>query len=84
VGAEHDRRGLPFLALDRDEPHGRSLCRLADRFGIRRIILLPLHERPRKPFKPIVVALANKIPRTIWALLVKGGVYNRPIVALAA
>lgn len=38
----------------------------------------------RKPFKLVAVALANKIARTIWALLVKGGVYNRPIIALAA
>jgi transposase len=38
----------------------------------------------RKPFKLVAVALANKIARTTWALLVKGGVYVRPIVALAA
>jgi hypothetical protein len=44
AGAEHDRRGQPFLALDRDKPHGRTSCRFADRLGIRRIILLPLHE----------------------------------------
>jgi transposase len=38
----------------------------------------------RKPFKLVAVALANKIARTTWALLAKGGVYDRPIVALAA
>jgi transposase len=34
----------------------------------------------RKPFKVVAVALANKIARTIWALLVKGGSYRRPPV----
>jgi transposase len=34
----------------------------------------------RKPFKVVAVALANKIARTIWALLVKGGTYRRPSV----
>jgi transposase len=29
----------------------------------------------RRPFK---VALANKIARTIWASLVKGGIYQAP------
>ena len=33
------------LALHRHEAHGRALRRLADRFGIRRIVLLPLDER---------------------------------------
>ncbi|ABE64657.1 hypothetical protein Nham_3985 [Nitrobacter hamburgensis X14] len=27
----------------------------------------------RRPYKVVAVALANKIARTIWALLVKGG-----------
>lgn len=30
----------------------------------------------RRPFKVAAVALANKIARTIWALLVNGGIYN--------
>src|SRR5215210_738523 len=41
AGPEHDGRGLLGLALDGDEPHSRALGRLADRFGIRGIVLLP-------------------------------------------
>ena len=33
----------------------------------------------RRPFKVVAVALANKIARTIWALLVKGGTYQTPL-----
>lgn len=32
----------------------------------------------RKPYKVVAVALANKIARIIWALLVKGGTYRKP------
>jgi transposase len=32
----------------------------------------------RRPYKVAAVALANKIARTIWALLVKGGTYRAP------
>lgn len=32
----------------------------------------------RRPYKVVAVALANKMARTIWALLVKGGTYNAP------
>ncbi len=32
----------------------------------------------RRPFKVVAVALANKLARTIWALLVKGGTYRAP------
>lgn len=32
----------------------------------------------RRPFKVVAVALANKIARTIWALLTKGGIYRNP------
>ena len=32
----------------------------------------------RRPFKVVAVALANKIARTIWALLAKGGTYQTP------
>ena len=32
----------------------------------------------RRPYKVAAVALANKMARTIWALLVKGGVYQVP------
>jgi transposase len=34
----------------------------------------------RRPYKVVAVALANKIARTIWALLVKGGIYRTPII----
>lgn len=32
----------------------------------------------RRPFKVVAIALANKVARTIWALLVKGGSYRTP------
>jgi transposase len=35
----------------------------------------------RRPFKVAAVALANKMARTAWALLVKGGVYRSPAAA---
>ncbi len=34
----------------------------------------------RRPFKVVAVALANKIARTIWALLIKGGTYQTPAI----
>ena len=38
----------------------------------------------RKPFKVVAVALANKMARIAWALLVKGGPYRaRALVAAA-
>ncbi|WP_062212733.1 IS110 family transposase [Aureimonas sp. AU12] len=38
----------------------------------------------RKPYKVAAVALANKMVRTIWTLLVKGGTYRAPMVMAAA
>ena len=38
----------------------------------------------RKPFKVVAVALANKTARIIWALLTKGGVYQKPAPATAS
>jgi transposase len=35
----------------------------------------------RKPKMLVTVALANKMARIIWALLVKGGAYRAPIMA---
>ena len=35
----------------------------------------------RKPRMLVTVALANKTARVVWALLVKGGVYRRPVAA---
>lgn len=37
----------------------------------------------RKPAKVVAVALANKIARTVWALLVKGGTWRPPVSAIA-
>lgn len=38
----------------------------------------------RRPYKVVAVALANKIARTIWALLVKGGTYQAPAIMARA
>jgi len=35
----------------------------------------------RKPKMLVTVALANKMARIVWALLVKGGVYRAPVAA---
>ncbi len=35
----------------------------------------------RRPYKVAAVALANKMARTIWAILVKGGTYQAPAMA---
>jgi transposase len=38
----------------------------------------------RRPYKVAAVALANKMARTIWALLVKGGTYQVPTIMAKA
>lgn len=38
----------------------------------------------RRPYKVAAVALANKMARTIWALLVKGGTYRAPAIMATA
>ncbi|PAY07360.1 IS110 family transposase [Bradyrhizobium sp. UFLA03-84] len=38
----------------------------------------------RRPYKVAAVALANKMARTIWALLVKGGTYRSPTTPVTA
>ena len=35
----------------------------------------------RKPRMLVTVALANKMARIVWALLVKGGIYRAPVAA---
>ncbi len=34
----------------------------------------------RRPYKVVAVALANKMARMVWALLVKGGTYQAPAI----
>lgn len=56
------------IRIAKDDEHtGRWLLRLKE----------------RKPFKVVAVALANKMARIIWALLAKGGVYNKPALPSA-
>ncbi len=43
-GPEHHAASLLLGALHRHEAHRRPLGRLADRLGVGRIVLLPLHE----------------------------------------
>ena len=38
----------------------------------------------RKPARLVTVALANKAARIVWAIMVRGGVYRRPISAAAS
>ena len=38
----------------------------------------------RKPARLVTVALANKAARIVWAIMVRGGVYRRPIGAATA
>ena len=38
----------------------------------------------RKPARLVTVALANKAARVVWAIMVRGGVYRRPISAAAS
>src|SRR4051794_19642723 len=45
AGPEHESGGLGLLAFGSHEAHGRALGGLADRLGIRGIVLLPLDER---------------------------------------
>jgi transposase len=37
----------------------------------------------RRPFKVVAIALANKMARVAWALMAKGGTYQRPQIAAA-
>jgi transposase len=38
----------------------------------------------RRPYKFAAIALANRIARTIWVLLVKGGTYQVPVIMAKA
>jgi transposase len=37
----------------------------------------------RRPFKVVTIALANRMARVAWALLIRGGSYRRPQLAAA-
>lgn len=39
--------------------------------------------RERRPFKVVAVALAHKMARIVWALMVKGGIYRAASAAIA-
>jgi transposase len=54
---------------------------------VRRGVKMPawvLSLMARRPYKVAAVALANKMARTIWALLVKGGTYQVPTIMAKA
>ena len=53
-----------------------AVIRYAQRHGTRRPWLVKLLER--RSAKVAAVALANKIARTAWALMAKGGSYREP------
>jgi transposase len=38
----------------------------------------------RKPRKVVAVALANKMARVAWVLMMRGEVYRRPVAATVA
>ncbi|SFJ42307.1 hypothetical protein SAMN03080618_02922 [Aquamicrobium aerolatum DSM 21857] len=40
--------------------------------------------QPTLTYKVAAVALANKMARTIWALLIKGGTYQAPAIMAKA
>src|SRR5215472_16205793 len=48
AGSVEQENGLLVGALDRHEPHSRPLHRFADRFGIRRVVLLALDVGPHE------------------------------------
>ena len=39
--------------------------------------------RGRRPFRVVAVALAHKMARIVWALMVKGGTYRAAVPAVA-
>lgn len=58
-------RALRFLGLDRDKTHARTLCRLANRLGIVRIVFLTFDERLHIGGRnePDVMARLDQFPR---------------------
>src|SRR3954463_11561507 len=71
AGPEHESGGLGLLAFGSHEAHGRALGGLADRLGIRGIVLLPLDEwldvrRREQPHPP--PEHAELAPPKMWAL----------------
>ena len=64
---EHQRTSLLSLRLHRHKAHARALGSLADRPRIRRVVLLPLHERldVRQRDQPHIVSQASKLPAPV-------------------
>lgn len=59
-----------------------AVLRHAERHSSRRPWLVQLLER--KPKKVAAIAMANKIARTVWALMTTGESYREPVIAQAA
>ena len=58
------------------------MIRYAQKHGTKRVWLIRL--MGRRPTKVAAVALANKIARIAWAMMVRGERYNEPKLLLAA
>ena len=64
--------------MDFGSPTLAQRCRSGAIHPIRLWLINLLAQRPRKV---AAVALANKMARTLWAMMVSGEVYRRPLAA---